>query len=117
MSQNGDKTSTLRSSEKHRSEDMVNETMENTMEKQAKLTINSAGVEEKTQRMRLLKDHGKRRIQICFRVTEKAWTRLREISRLFEMSDTDYAKAVLYKDLGVWTERLDYRKKRRRHRE
>ena len=117
MSQNGDKTSTLRSSEKHRSEDMVNETMENTIEKQAKLTINSAGVEEKTQRMRLLKDHGKRRIQICFRITETAWHRLVEVAGLFEMEESGYAKACLYKDLGVWTERLDYRKKRRRHRE
>ena len=117
MSQNSGKTPTLRSSEKQCSKDMVNETMENTMEKQAKLTIDFAGDEENSQRTRLLRDHGKRRIQICFRVTEKAWTRLREISRLFEMSDTDYVKADLYKDLGVWTERLDYRKKRRRHRE
>jgi histone deacetylase complex regulatory component SIN3 len=112
--ENNDKIPMLASSEKHRSEGTMTQAMENTMEKQAKLTMNSAGVHSKTQRIRLLKDHGKRRIQICFRITPRAWERLIEVSRLFEMSYTDYAKAILYKDLGVWTERLDYRKKKRR---
>jgi len=114
MTKNSDKTPTPATSEKHRSKDTMDQAMENSMEKGAYLTMNSAGIESRTQRIRLLKDHGKRRIQICFRITEKAWQRLVEVSRLFEMTDTDYAKAVLYKDLGVWTERLDYRRKKRR---
>jgi len=112
--ENGDKTPTPATSDKHRSEDTVDEAMENSMEKQPNSTMNSAGIETKTQRIRLLKDHGKRRIQLCFRITEKAWERLVEVSRLFQMTDAEYAKAVLYRDLGVWTERLDYRRKKRR---
>lgn len=87
------------------------------MEKEENSIMNFAGDEENSQRIRLLKDHGKRRIQICFRITETAWHRLVEVAGLFEMEESGYAKACLYKDLGVWTERLDYRKKRRRHRE
>ena len=109
------KTAVLTASEERRSKDAMDETTENAMEKQAKSTMDCAGVDEKTQRVRLLKDHGKRRIQICFRITEKAWDRLVEIPRVFGMKDSDYAKAVLYKDLGVWTERLDYRR-RKKHR-
>lgn len=99
------KTATPATSEKQRSKD--------SMEKAVKTNMDSAGVDEKTQRIKLLRDRGERRIQICFRITEKAWDRLELISRLFGMKDTDYAKAVLYKDLGVWTERLDYRRKKR----
>jgi len=101
-------------SEKHGSKDMMPETAENSMEKQPILTMDFAGARENTRRMSLLKDHGKHRIQICFRITEKAWKHLEEISRLFEMTESDYAKACLYKDLGVWTERLDYRRRKRR---
>jgi len=103
--ENKTKIPRLASSKKHSSK--------NTMKKQANSPMHSAGIDEKTQRIRLLKDNGKRRIQICFRITEKAWDRLQELSALFEMKDTDYVKAVLYKELGIWTERLDYRKKRR----
>ena len=92
----------------------MKDTMDEAMEKRTDLTMDSAGIDQKSQRIRLLKDHGKRRIQICFRITEKAWDRLTLISRLFGMKDSDYAKAVLYKDLGVWTERLDYRRRKKR---
>ena len=109
MSQNSGKTPALRSSKKQSSK--------NSMEKEENSIMNFAGDEENNQRIRLLKDHGKRRIQICFRITETAWHRLVEVAGLFEMEESGYAKACLYKDLGVWTERLDYRKKRRRHRE
>jgi hypothetical protein len=97
-------------SKERRSKDAMDEGME----KQADLTMDCAGIDQKSQRVQLLRDHGKRRIQICFRITEKAWDRLVLISRLFGMKDSDYAKAVLYKDLGVWTERLDYRRRKKR---
>ena len=108
------KTATPATSKEHRSEDTMDEAAGNIMEKQAELTMDSAGVKEKTQRVRLLRDHGKRRIQICFRITSQAFERLLEVSRLFGLKDTDYAKAVLYKDLGLWTERLDYRRRKKR---
>jgi len=104
--ENNNKTPTLTTSQLER--------RKNTMDKQSSLTMESACVDEKTQRIRLLKDHGQRRIQLCFRITERAFERLAEVSKLFQMKDTDYAKAVLYQDLGVWTERLDYRRKKRR---
>jgi len=75
--------------------------------------MDSAGIEEKGAETGLLKDRGKRRLQICFRVTERAFERLVQVANLFEMETSDYAKAVLYKDLGVWTERIDYRRKRK----
>lgn len=100
-------------SEKRSSKAMDAQQGQKSMEKRAKSPMNSAGVKPHTQRMGLLKAHGKRRIQICFRITENAWERLTLISRLFEMTESDYTKAVLYKDLGIWTERLDYRRKKR----
>ena len=115
--ENNDKASTLGTSEKRRIKDTINKTTENIMEKQAKLTMNCAGDEENSQRIRLLRNHGKRRLQICYRITEVAWRRLTELAQLFQMQEAEYAKACLYKDLGVWTERLDYRKKRRRNRD
>jgi hypothetical protein len=83
------------------------------MEKQVRFPMNNAGVRPRVQRMSLFRDHGKRRIQICFRITEKAWERLTLISQLFQLSESDYCKATVYKDIGVWTERLDYRRKRK----
>lgn len=104
---------TSAASEKNRSKETMEKTFENSMEKHVKLSMDSAGTHRKNENVRLLKDHGKQRIQICFRITEVAYHRLLEVSKLFEMSDANYAKAVLYKDLGVWTERLDYRRKKR----
>lgn len=72
---------------------------------------------QKTQRVRLLKDNGNQRIQICFRLSEKAFERLSEIARLFEMRDSEYAKAVLYKDLGMWNQPIDRRRKSWRHKQ
>ena len=112
--ENNDKASTLGTSEKRRIKDTINKTTENIMEKEPFSIMDFAGNEENSQRIRLLRDHGKRRIQICYRVTERAWARLRELAQLFQMQEAEYCKAVLYKDLGIWTERLDYRKKRRK---
>ena len=69
--------------------------------------------------MSLLKDQPdeKRRLQVCFRVTEKAWERLVQTARLFEMRESEYAKAVVYRDLGVYGERIDRRRRTWRQRQ
>jgi len=59
-------------------------------------------------------DHGKRR-QITFRISEVAQDRLQRAASLFNMKPAEYAKAVLYRDLGVFDEPLD--KRRRRYKE
>jgi hypothetical protein len=57
------------------------------------------------------KFHGKRR-QISYRITEIAEVRLKQHAELFNMTPSEYAKAALYKDLGVFTEPLDRRRRR-----
>lgn len=54
--------------------------------------------------------YGKRR-QITYRIGPIAEDRLREVARMFDMSPGEYAKAVLYRDLGVFNEPLDQRKR------
>jgi len=53
--------------------------------------------------------HGKRR-QITFRIGPIAEDKLKQVAALFEMKPTKYAKAVLYRDLGVFNEPLDQRR-------
>jgi hypothetical protein len=53
---------------------------------------------------------GKRR-QITFRIGPIAQDRLEHAAGLFNMKPTEYAKAVLYKDLGVFNEPLDQRRR------
>lgn len=60
------------------------------------------------------KDHEKRR-QITYRISEVAEDRLQRAASLFNMKPAEYAKAVLYRDLGVFDEPLD--KRRRRYKE
>lgn len=69
--------------------------------------------------MSLLKDQPdeKRRLQVCFRITEKAWERLVQTARLFEMREGEYCKAVVYRDLGVYDERIDRRRRTWRQRQ
>jgi hypothetical protein len=109
-----DKKGGSATSEKHSSEGMMPKTGEKSMEKRPGSTMENAGVKASLQNIRLLKDHGEHRIQICFRITEVAWKRLTELSTLFNMTESDYSKAVLYKDLGCWSERLDYRRRKRK---
>jgi hypothetical protein len=54
--------------------------------------------------------YGKRR-QITFRIGPIAEDRLRQVAALFNMKPAEYAKAVLYRDLGVFNEPLDQRKR------
>ena len=54
--------------------------------------------------------YGKRR-QITFRIGPIAEDKLRQVAALFNMKPSEYAKAVLYRDLGVFNESLDQRKR------
>ena len=60
--------------------------------------------------MSLMEKHGKRR-QITFRIGPIAWQRLQEVAALFHMKPAEYAKAVLYKNLNVFNEPLDQRRR------
>ena len=54
--------------------------------------------------------YGKRR-QITFRIGPIAEDRLKQVAALFNMRPTEYVKALLYKDLGVFNEPLDRRRR------
>ena len=54
--------------------------------------------------------YGKRR-QITFRIGPVAQDRLERAAALFNMKPGEYAKAVLYKDLGIFDEPLDQRRR------
>ncbi|MEM3666896.1 MAG: hypothetical protein QW222_07440 [Candidatus Bathyarchaeia archaeon] len=54
--------------------------------------------------------YGKRR-QITFRIGPLAEDRLRQVAALFHMKPSEYAKAVLYRELGVFNEPLDQRRR------
>jgi hypothetical protein len=54
--------------------------------------------------------YGKRR-QITFRIGPIVQERLNQAATLFNMKPSEYAKAVLYKDLGVFNEPLDQRRR------
>jgi hypothetical protein len=59
--------------------------------------------------------YGKRR-QVSFRITELAQEKLEQVAALFNLEPSQYAKAVLYRDLGIFTEPLDHRKRLRARR-
>lgn len=54
--------------------------------------------------------YGKRR-QITFRVDEIAWDRLKQVAGLFGLKPSQYVKALLYKDLGIFNVPLDRRRR------
>jgi len=54
--------------------------------------------------------YGKRR-QITFRIGPIAQDRLEKAAALFRMTPGEYTKAVLYRDLGVFNEPLDQRRR------
>ncbi len=60
--------------------------------------------------MSLHEKYGKRR-QITFRIGPIAQDRLDQAAVLFNMKPTEYAKAIIYKDLGVFDEPLDQRRR------
>ena len=56
-----------------------------------------------------------KRIQITFRITPVAMDRLERAAGLFRMTPGEYTKAVLYRDLGVFDEPLDQRRRAWKH--
>jgi len=52
-----------------------------------------------------------KRIQITFRITAVAMDRLERAAALFRMTPGEYAKAILYRDLAVFDEPLDMRRR------
>ena len=56
--------------------------------------------------------YGKRH-QITIRIGPIAADRLRQVAELFDMKPATYVKALIYKDLGIFNEPLDRRKRRR----
>ena len=53
-----------------------------------------------------------KRIQISFRLTERAFHRLRQCADLFNMEPSQYVKAVLYRELGLFEEPVDQRRRK-----
>ena len=68
------------------------------------------------EKMSLMEKHGKRR-QITFRIGPLAEDRLKQVAALFRMRPAEYAKAVLYKDLNIFSEPLDQRRRSWRKRQ
>jgi hypothetical protein len=54
--------------------------------------------------------YGKRR-QITFRIGRLAQERLKQAAALFNMKPCEYVKAVLYRDLAIFDEPLDQRRR------
>jgi hypothetical protein len=74
---------------------------------------------EKLTPTELHEKYGKR-IQITFRITENAAERLKQTAELFNFKNpSQYVKAMLYRELGLFTEPVDMRRRmaRRRYRE
>jgi hypothetical protein len=56
--------------------------------------------------------YGPRR-QVSYRIGPLAQERLEQVARLFNLKGSEYAKAIFYRDLGIFTESLDLRRKRK----
>jgi len=54
--------------------------------------------------------YGKRR-QITFRIGPIAQDKLEQVAALFHMKPSEYAKAVLYRELAIFNEPLDQRRR------
>jgi len=53
-----------------------------------------------------------KRIQVTFRITETAYDRLQQVAELFGFRNpSQYVKALLYKDLQLFTEPVDMRRR------
>jgi len=57
-----------------------------------------------------------KRCQITFRITKLAEERLKQVAGLFNLTPAQYAKAVLYRDLGCYLEPLGRRKTKHKRR-
>jgi hypothetical protein len=54
--------------------------------------------------------YGRRR-QVSFRIGPLAEERLKQHAELFNLKSSEYTKAVLYRDLGIFSEPLDQRRR------
>jgi len=52
-----------------------------------------------------------KRYQITFRISKLAKERLEMVAELFNMRPSQYVKALLYKDLGLFQEPIDRRRR------
>jgi len=55
-----------------------------------------------------------KRHQITFRIDPIAKERLEQVAELFGLRPSQYVKALLYKDLGIFNIPIDRRRRRRR---
>ena len=53
-----------------------------------------------------------KRHQISFRIDPAAKEKLEKVARLFNLSPSQYVKALLYKDLGIFHIPIDRRRRR-----
>lgn len=60
--------------------------------------------------------YGKRH-QITFRISVLAKERLEQVAELFNLKPSHYVKALLYKDLGLFDEPIDQRRRSWRQRQ
>ena len=57
-----------------------------------------------------------KRIQVTFRITELAYDRLQQVAELFGFRNpSQYVKAMLYRELQLFTEPVDMRRRTARH--
>jgi len=64
----------------------------------------------------LSREKYERRRQITFRITALAEEKLKQVAELFNLTPAQYAKACLYRDLGLFLEPIDRRKTRHKRR-
>jgi len=65
---------------------------------------------EGVENFEVLKPRGKQRL-VAFRISQRAEHRLKKVSRLFNLKPGAYIKALLYRDLGLYDELMDLRRK------
>ena len=54
-------------------------------------------------------EKSKARVQVNFRISPFAMEKLRQAATLFDLEPSQYCKAVIFKDLGIFSEPLDMR--------
>jgi hypothetical protein len=74
------------------------------------MSCSKTAVQGGIENMGRFEKHGKRR-QITFRIGPIAEDRLKQAAFLFNLKPSEYAKAVVYKDLGIFDEPLDQRRR------
>ena len=65
---------------------------------------------ERIEVIETMEKYGKRRV-VHYRVPENVWDRLKQVAELFNLSPSQYAKAVLYLHLNMLNVPLDRRRR------